>query len=183
MKKNILVLTGSPRKGGNSDTLADAFSKGAKAKGHSVTRFEAAHTLVQGCRACDACWSKGKACVFDDGFDVLAPMLEKADVLAVVTPVYWFGFTAQIKAAIDKMYSFLVPACKTEMAVKESVLVICAGDTDVNVFTGSIETYKGIADFLKWTDRGIVTVPGVMEKGEIAGKKALADVEKLGADI
>lgn len=58
MSKRILILTGSPRRGGNSDLMADAFAKGASEAGNSVVQFNTAHKHIQGCRACDNCFSK-----------------------------------------------------------------------------------------------------------------------------
>ena len=66
MSKNILVITGSPRIGGNSDLLADAYIKGAKSTGHTVTKFETGLKKVGPCKACDTCWSKGtQMCIRD----------------------------------------------------------------------------------------------------------------------
>lgn len=56
MNKKVLVLTGSPRKGGNSDLLADALIKGAQASGHTAVKFEAGAMQINGCSACDRCW-------------------------------------------------------------------------------------------------------------------------------
>jgi len=58
--KEILVLTGSPRKRGNSDLMADSFMKGAMEAGHNVTKFKTAFKNINGCRACNSCFSKGK---------------------------------------------------------------------------------------------------------------------------
>lgn len=183
MGKNILVLTGSPRKNGNSETLAASFVKGAESKGHTVSTFNAAAKTVLGCRACNACWSKGDACVFQDGFRELAPMLAKADVLVLVSPVYWFDFSAQIKAAIDKFYSFMVPASPQPLKLTESVLLMSAEDHRTEVFDGPIATYKGICEYLNLTDRGIIAVPSVNKVGDIAGHEALGRAEKLGVSI
>ena len=108
MKKKILVLTGSPRNGGNSDLMADAFIKGARAAGHEVVKVKTDEKNVRGCKACCACYSKGAACVIDDDFNEIAPHLENADVIAMVTPVYWYTFSAQLKAVIDRMYALCV---------------------------------------------------------------------------
>ncbi|HPE66449.1 MAG TPA: flavodoxin family protein, partial [Synergistales bacterium] len=135
-KKTILVLTGSPRKGGNSDMMAEAFIEGATSVGHEVLRFDAGRNTVNGCRACGACWAKGSACVFEDGFTELAQLLVKADVLVFSTPLYWFNFPSQLKAAIDKMNAFLKPNCPTPLKIRESVLMVCAHDTDDDLFDG-----------------------------------------------
>lgn len=183
MGKNILVLTGSPRKGGNSDTLADAFIEGARSKGHDAARFETAVKTVQGCRACNACWSKGDACIFDDGFRELAPLLVKADVLVLATPLYFYGFASQIKAAIDKFYSFMVPHAKQKLKLKEAVLLMTAEEDRQEAFAGSVGTYKSICEYLELADRGMITVQGVNAKGEIAGNASLEQARALGASM
>lgn len=81
MNKKIVVITGSPRKNGNSFAMTDAFIKAAEGKGHTVTRFDAAMKKLNGCRACKTCYSTGKACSFDDEFNTLAPEILEADVI------------------------------------------------------------------------------------------------------
>ena len=89
MSKNILVLTGSPRKKGNSEAMADAFIRGALAAGHQAVKFQAGRKKIAGCMACDTCFTKGTPCSVRDDFAELEPLLEKADVLVFCTPVYW----------------------------------------------------------------------------------------------
>ncbi len=82
MNKRILILTGSPRRGGNSDLMADAFAKGASEAGNIVMRFDTAHKHIQGCRASDNCFSKeNKACIFNDDFNELASLMAESDVI------------------------------------------------------------------------------------------------------
>jgi multimeric flavodoxin WrbA len=181
--KNILVLTGSPRKGGNSELLADAFIKGAIKKGHTVNKFETAFKNIQGCKACDACWSNGKACVFEDDFMELVPFLNVAEVMVLCTPVYWFGMTAQIKLAIDKLYSYVKPSCPNKLKIKESCLITCAGDPGEEIFEGVVGTYKGIVNYLKWKDRGILTAPSVHGAGEVLKTDFVSKAEELGKSI
>lgn len=179
--KNILVITGSPRMEGNSDLMADAFIKGAKAKGHKVTKFETAGKSIAGCRACDKCWSQGNACVFRDDFSELEPLVETADVLVLVSPLYWFSMSAQIKAAIDRLYAYDAPNCLRPLNIKESILLTCAAGSEV--FDGIISTYKYIVNYLKWKDAGILAVPNVQEKGDILKTDALLQAELLGEKI
>lgn len=183
MPKNILVITGSPRKNGNSDTLAEAFISGANESGNKVLKFEAAFKNIGGCKACNACWSRGAPCVFADDFAELSELLEAADVLVFCTPVYWFGMSAQMKLAIDKFYAYVRLACPRKLKVKESVLLACAGDGDEKVFDGAIGTYKGITNYLKWKDRGIIAVPAVHELSDIANNPALEKAHELGRNI
>lgn len=76
----ITVITGSPRKGGNTFAMADAFIKTADAKGHEVVRFDAAMMKIGGCHACMTCFKTGKACSFDDDFNVIAPHIQSAEM-------------------------------------------------------------------------------------------------------
>jgi multimeric flavodoxin WrbA len=177
MEKNILVLTGSPRVGGNSDLMAEAFIKGAKAAGHEVVKYEAGKKDIKGCKACDTCFSKGTACSFDDDFNSLALLLAKADAIVFATPIYWFTFPAQIKAAIDKLYSFIIG--NKALNVKECMLLVCGEMEDEAVFSGIVSAYEQIAKYQQWTDRGHLIVPGVSAKGDIVSTSVLQKVEKM----
>ncbi len=179
--KNILVLTGSPRKKGNSDLMADAFIKGANTQGHKITKFDTAGKTIGGCRACDKCWSKGNACIFRDDFSELEPLVEAADVLVLVSPLYWFSMSSQIKAAIDRLYAYDAPNCQRPLKIKESILLTCAADSEV--FEGIIQTYNHIVDYLKWKNAGILAVPNVNKKGDILKTDALLQAELLGRKI
>lgn len=182
--KNILVITGSPRTKGNSDLMADAFIKGAESQGHKTTKFEAAKKAIGGCRACGKCWSRGNACIFRDAFSELEPLIESADVLVLVSPLYWFSMSAQIKAAIDRLNAYDSPDCKRPLKIKESVLLTCAGQSgDSGEFDGIINTYKHIIRYLKCTNTGILTVANVQEKGDILKTDALLQAELLGRKV
>ena len=95
MHKKIVVITGSPRKNGNSFAMTDAFIKAAQAKGHTVTRFDAAMMKIGGCHACETCYKTGKACSFDDDFNRIAPAILEADTLVFTMPVYWYSWLAE----------------------------------------------------------------------------------------
>lgn len=181
MGKHILVLTGSPRAGGNSDRLAGAFIQGAMAAGHTVVCFDAGRKNILGCQACDTCFSQGAACSFEDDFRELAPLLEKAEALVLVSPLYWFGFSAQLKAALDKMYAFIVVG--RPLPVKECLLLACAGTDDEKDFTGMLDSYRRIAAYQKWQDRGWLLVPKVFAKDDILNTDALEKAERLGRNF
>lgn len=181
MGKNVLVLTGSPRQGGNSDLMADAFIKGAQAAGHHVTKYQAGAKQIFGCKACDRCYSKGEACVFGDDFNTLAPLIEESDVIVISTPMYWFTFPAQIKAALDKMYALLIGGRQSN--IKESVLLACAETEEESHFEGLIKTYESIAAYQKWTDVAKLVVTSVLNKGDILHTNALKKAEMLGLSL
>lgn len=178
MSKNILVLTGSPRKGGNSDQLADAFIAGAQQAGHTTVKYVTADKKIKGCRACDSCFSKGTACSVPDDFNELAPLVEQADMIVFATPLYWFTFPAQMKAAIDKFHSFSVG--QKTLKIQECALLVCGADPDPSCHEGIVASYKSIARHMKWRDGGTIVVPGVYGKEDIATTDALARAETLG---
>lgn len=180
-KKRILILTGSPRTGGNSELLAGAFADEAEKAGHEVNLFEAGKRKINGCIACDACFSKGKACVFDDGFDELAPLLEKTDLLVLATPLYWFTFPAQLKAAIDKLYAF--SAAGKTLPIKESFLIACAESPDSADFDGLVKSYEQICSYTGWSDRGKLLISGVNKKGDVKNTDALTRAASLAASL
>lgn len=177
--KKILILTGSPRKGGNSEMMADAFKAGAEKAGHQVTKVRTAELNIKGCLACNKCFSKGQACIVDDDFNKLAPLLEEHDVLVLASPLYFYTFTTQLKAAIDKFYALMV--AQKQLAFKEMALLGCGEDTAADMFDGMTRAYELIANYLKLTDRGQVLVPGVLEKGDIEKTDGLARADALGA--
>lgn len=179
--KNILVLTGSPRAEGNSDFMADAFIKGAKAAGCEVNKFEAGKKEIKGCKACDACFSKGIACSFNDDFNTLAAYLEIADAIVFVTPLYWFSFPSGLKAAIDKLYSF--DSTEKKLKVKESMLMVCGATDDKSDFDGIVKSYELIAKYKNWRDHGHYIVTDVSDKGDILSTDALKEIEKLGREF
>ena len=177
-RKNILILTGSPRKNGNSDLLADAFIKGLETNSHAVVKFEVGKKKIRGCIACQKCYSKGQACVFNDDFNELAPLMENADMIVLATPLYWFTFPAQIKAAFDKLYALLIG--KRDVKIRESMMFVCAETDDMTDFDGIVRTYELINRYMKWEDRGMLLIPNVNDVGDIFKTDALEQAAELG---
>ena len=93
----ITVITGSPRKHGNSFAMTEAFIKAAEQRGHTIQRFDAAFMKIGGCHACMTCYKTGKACSFDDDFNLIAPAILESDAVVFSMPVYWYSIPAQIK--------------------------------------------------------------------------------------
>ena len=181
MGKNILILTGSPRKNGNTQTLVESFAKGAQMAGHTVSIFNVAENEVKPCIACDKCFTVDeKPCIFDDSFNDLAQLLTINEVLVFATPLYWFSFSAQLKSAIDKFYSL---ASRNVIEIKETALLAAGASTEDKEFEALIKNYEGIVDYLQLEDRGVVFAKGVYAVGEIIGSKALIKAKNLGHSI
>ena len=177
MSKKIVVITGSPRKGGNSIAMTEAFIQAAEAKGHSVTRFDAARMKIGGCRACGTCYSTGKACTFDDDFNSIAPAIEAADVVVYSMPVYWYSIPAQVKGVIDRVYSMVVGG--RNIAGKELAMIVCCEEQDPTVMDGVRIPLERTAALLQWKVAGEVLVPGVLNVGDIRNTDGCAQAAAL----
>ena len=165
MSKKILVITGSPRKNGNSFAMTDAFIKAAEEKGHTVTRFDAAMMKIGGCRGCETCYSTGKACSFDDDFNTIAPAVLEAEVILFTMPVYWYSIPAQIKGVIDRIFSLVVGG--KDIAGKECMLIACCEEEDMTVLDGVRIPIERTAALNKWKMAGEVLIPGVLKPDDI----------------
>lgn len=97
----VLGIYGSPRKGGNSDTLLDEALKGAKQAGAEVSAVYARDLRISGCRECGACEKTGR-CAIDDEMQDIYPLLLDADVIILASPVFFYGMPSQVKALIDR---------------------------------------------------------------------------------
>lgn len=156
MSKKILIINVSPRAESVTKKMSQAFSDGAISAGHEVVTFDAGHKNIRGCSACNHCWSKGDACIIDDDFIELSHLLEQNNVLLISTPLYAFGFPAQIKAALDRLYSYSVADSPRKLGIKESYMFVCGGVDEKKYYEPIIQSYKISAEFLGWKDMGII---------------------------
>ena len=101
----IVVLEGSPNKNGSSNILADSFIRGAKEAGHSVQIIDAAHAHIHPCIGCVRCGYEGP-CVQKDDMETIRPTILDADMMVFVTPLYYYGMSAQLKTLIDHFCAF-----------------------------------------------------------------------------
>ena len=161
----IVVITGSPRKKGNSFAMTEAFIKAAEEKGHTITRFDAALKNVGGCRACETCFKTGKACSFDDDFNTIAPAILEADGVVFTMPVYWYSIPAQVKGVIDRLFSFVVGG--KDIAGKKCGIIACCEENDMTVLDGVRVPIERSAALIKWDMVGEVLIPGVLNVGDI----------------
>lgn len=179
MSKTILMVTGSPRAGGNTDMLAEAFRKGAEAAGHTVLLYDAGKKNILPCKDCGTCYAKGVPCSFADDFNETEELLHKADVVALLSPLYWYTFSSQMKLFLDKLKAYGAHPIKAH----ESVLITCGAVADEERFSGLVETYRQICrGSLQWKDRGVLVCTSCGEKGTVT-EAQLRKAEALGASI
>ena len=124
MSKNVLVISASPRKGGNSDTLCDEFIRGAQESGNHAEKIFLASKNIKYCIGCGVCNTTQKCVQKDDMAEILDKMVE-ADVIVLATPVYFYTMDAQMKTLIDRT----VPRY-TEIQNKDFYFIVAAADTE-----------------------------------------------------
>ena len=180
MGKSILLFQGSPRKGGNTETLAAAFVKGAEEAGHTVKIVRAADKHIGGCIGCNTCFTNRGVCVQQDDMPEILEDIKAADVYVYATPIYFFNVTAQLKALIDRQYA-LMPAGVPEG--KQAVILLTCGDTNAAVTEPSIMMFRQWFDYVDIEEKGLIVTSNVNNVGDIEGKFELAMAEALGKSI
>ncbi len=177
---NIVVIAGSPRKNGNTELLADAFIKGARGAGHTVTKLTVFGKKIGGCIGCNACYRDVEhRCAQHDDMQECYRLLSEADAIVIATPIYFYGVSSQLKCLIDRLHN---PIRSSFRVKKLGLLAVCA-DKKESVFDSVITMYHSVLSYFSLLDGGIVTVYGVSEKGDIAGNPKLQSAEKMGREI
>ena len=177
--KKVLILSGSPRKGGNSDMLCDEFMRGAKEAGHDVEKIRVSEKKIGYCTGCYYCQKSGGVCAIkDDMAEVLQKMIN-ADVIVLASPVYFYSIDAQLKALIDRTV-----ARWTEVKNKEFYYIATCADDERESQERTIECFRGYADCVEGAvEKGIVYGTGVYEKGEVKETNAMKEAYEMGLSI
>ena len=178
-KMKIVVLTGSPRRNGNTNYLADRFITGAQEKGHEVFRFDCAAHKVNGCMACNRCGMDGD-CVLKDDFSIVRPHLLEADMVVFVTPMYYFGFSAQIKSVIDRFYAI---NGRIKGDPKKAAFLMAYANSAYKDAEAMRVHYATLANYLGWRDMGSVIAPGVWTAGSIRNTTYGEEAYQLGKSL
>lgn len=114
----ILLLSGSPKKNGNSSAMADAFIAGAESAGHEVVRFDVGRMDINGCMGCEYCHVQGEGkCIQQDDMQEIYPHLNDCDMIVFASAVYYWTLTAQLQAALHRFYAVGKPAKATKFAM------------------------------------------------------------------
>lgn len=178
MSKKVLILSGSPRKAGNSDLLCDEFMRGAKEGGNEVEKIRVAEKNIGYCRGCYACKESGKCVIKDDMAEVLQKMID-ADVIVLASPVYFYSIDAQLKALIDRTVTRWL-----EVRDKEFYYIMTAADNEKESMETTLACFRGYADCVENAkEMGVIYGTGVYEKGEIKDTKAMNEAYKMGLGV
>ena len=176
MPKNILILSTSPRRKGNSAALAEAFAAGAREAGNTAEVISLCGRKLEFCRGCLACQKTGR-CVIDDDVRDLLPKIHDADVLVFATPIYYYEMSGQMKTLIDRIN----PLYDSDYRFTDVYFLSTAAEDEAGVDARAIEGLGGFIDcFPRAHLAGSVFAGGVTAPGEIAGHPALAAAHEMG---
>lgn len=179
MSKKVLILSGSPRKGGNSDLLCDAFLRGARESGNKVEKIRVAAKKVAPCSACYYCRDHGGICAHkDDMSEILQKMID-ADVLVLASPVYFYSIDAQLKAVIDRTVARWL-----EVNNKEFYYIATMADETSASADTTLACFRGYADCVEGAvEKGIIIGSGVYEAGKILNTPAIEKAYEMGKNV
>ena len=178
MTKKILVVSASPRKGGNSDLLCDEFIKGAESSGHRVEKVFVNDMDINYCRGCGACENTHKCAQKDDMADILDKIVS-SNVVVLASPVYFYTVSGQMKTFIDRC----IPKYK-EITEKEFYFIVTAATKDVSAAERAVECFRGFTDCLEnCVEKGIVYGVGAWQKGDVKKTKAMGVAFNMGKNV
>lgn len=187
MNKNIILLNGSPHKNGNTAALCDAFSEGAKSAGNTVTRFDLQSMNIHGCLGCLKGGKDSKSpCVQKDDMTLIYPTYQAADVIVLASPMYYWGFSSQLKAAFDRLFAVAELDAEYRNPTKACALLMAAEGNTANNWKPVLDYYHALLSQLGWHDIGVALAGGVFLSGDIRkgdGHPALNQARDLGASL
>ena len=177
--KKVLIISGSPRKNGNSDTLCNEFMKGAEESGNQVEKIRLAEKKLNFCTGCGVCNTTHKCVQKDDMEEMLNKMVE-ADVIVLATPTYFYGMSGQLKTFIDRT----VPRYQ-EISNKDFYFIITSADGRKSSLDKIVESLRGFTDdcLNNPHEKGIIYGTGVWQMGEIQKTKAMQEAYEMGKNI
>lgn len=176
MSKNILVISASPRKNGNSDILCDEFMRGAKDAGHHAEKVRLVEKDINYCTGCCSCIGKPGACVQQDDMAEIHRMILAADVLVLASPVYFRSFNGQMKTFMDRVCPIY-----TMIHGKDVYFVISAAGGSFPV-ESTVKGFRVFTGCLDVEEKGTISVTGVWDEGGVRGKRAMEQAYAAGAN-
>ena len=179
MKKKILVLSSSPRRGGNSDLLCDQFMSGAQQAGHHSEKIFLGDKKIKYCTGCGTCIDEGNICSLKDDMAEVLDKMVAADVIVMATPVYFYTMCGQMKTLIDRTYSRYLA-----ISDKEMYFIATAADSRKQAMERTLEGFRGFTSCLSEAkEKGIIYGTGAWNMGDIHGSEAMKQAYEMGKAI
>lgn len=174
--KKVLILSSSPRRGGNSDTLCDEFMRGALQAGHSAEKLFLRDFSIGCCTGCGACSERQLPCPQKDDAAAIVQRMIDADVIVMATPVYFYTMAAQMKILIDRCCARYL-----EITNKEFYFILTAAETSLAAMERTVEGFRGFLDCLENpAERKTIYGVGAWKVGEIRGKESMHEAYEAG---
>lgn len=152
----IVILEGSPNRQGSSHILAEAFAKGAEEADNEVVTISAAHSDIKPCTGCISCGYDGP-CVQKDDMEEIKREILRSDMVVFVTPLYYYGMSAQLKILVDRFCAFNGSIQRKRM---KSALLSAAWNSDEWTFEALEAHYHTLVRYLNFDDQGMVLGKG-----------------------
>lgn len=190
--RSIVCLLGSPRPGGNSAVMAQALCAAAEAAGAMVQTFALNKLNYRGCQGCLACKKEAEACVLTDGLTPVLRAVSTCDALVLATPVYFGEVTSQLKAFIDRSFSYLKPGYphlprgeRSRLAPgKALAFVIAQGHPKEDLFTDIFPRYAYFYNWLGFTESRLLRACAVYHLGDAQARpEVLEEARSLGREL
>ncbi len=179
MSKSVLILSGSPRKGGNSDLLCDNFLRGAAESGNQVEKIFVRNKKINYCNACYYCKNSGGQCAIKDDMGEILDKMQAADVIVMASPVYFYSIDAQMKAIIDRSV-----ARWTNIQNKEFYFIMTSAEDSNSVMNCTLECFRGFAGCLKGAkEMGVIYGKGFYEAGTIKDAPVMQEAYEMGKNV
>jgi len=179
MAKKVLVLSASPRKGGNSDLLCDQFMLGAKEAGNQAEKIFLRAKRINYCIGCGVCQGNGGKCVQKDDMAKILDKMIAADVIVMATPVYFYTMNGQMKTLIDRTCSRY-----TEITNKEMYFIVTAADSRKQAMERTLEGFRGFTSCLPGAnEQGVIYGTGAWKMGDIKGSRAMTQAYEMGKKV
>jgi len=172
-KMKIVSLFGSPRPKGNSTAIAKHFCETAEKLDAEVKIFPLNKLKYRGCQACMTCKTKLEKCVLKDDLAEVLEAVRETDILVLATPVYYGDVSSQLKAFIDRTFSYLVPDFATSSKPsrlapgKKLVFIVAQGEPDVSRFDDIYPRYEEFFQWYGFNDNHLIRACGVFDKGAV----------------
>lgn len=176
---NIVLIKGSPHRKGSSNMLAEQFAKGAQEAGHTIIEMDAAHMNIHPCLSCESCHMDGP-CAQKDDMRQIRDALLSADMAVFVTPVYYFGMSAQLKMVIDRFYSYTMKLSAKHL---KTALIAAAWDRGDDVMPYLAEHYKKLCRYMNFTDCGMILGTGCGTLSMTRNSPHMTDAWQLGKSL
>lgn len=179
MNKKVLVLSSSPRRGGNSDLLCDQFLAGAKEAGHHAEKLFLKDKSIHYCTGCGTCFSREKACPQKDDMGEVLEKMIASDVIVMSTPVYFYTMCGQMKTLIDRTC-----ARYTEISNKEFYFIVAAANSDIHTMGRTLEEFRAFTSCLKGaSEMGVIYGVGAWNMGDIRKSPAMKQAHEMGKSL